>query len=135
MFDERNKIVSKKMLFIGGILNAVFTLFHIWLGWKIQSFAGLPDGYRPLMTMLNFGGILLIGFITFASFFCIEELISTRLGKAVIILTFFVYFSRAIEEVLIAPQFSVLIFISCLIVAAVYALAFAGLKKPVKNKK
>lgn len=127
--------MTKKLLLIGGIINVIFTVFHFWLGWKIQSVAGLPDDYRPLMTMLNNGGILLIGFAAFASLFCAQEMLSSRLGKATIILIFLVYFSRAVEEIVLSPEFSVLIFVSCLVVAAVYALAFAGIKKTGKGKK
>jgi hypothetical protein len=83
------------------------------------------------MQMLNVGGILMVAFATVVSLFYTRDLIGTGLGKATMILIALFYASRTVEEVVLAPDFSPLIFGVCLIVAIVYILAIAGtLRKP-----
>jgi hypothetical protein len=48
------------------------------------------------------------------------------LGRATIILVALYYATRAIEEIILAPEFSPLIFGVCLLVAMIYILAIAG---------
>ena len=78
--------------------------------------------------MLNTGGILIIGFAAFASLFCIDDLVSTSLGKTTLLLIILIYASRALEEIIISPAFSIVIFISCLAVSAIYTLALVETK-------
>ena len=61
--------MSKRLLLIGGVMNGIFALFHIWLGWQIQMLPDLLPDYKALIQMLNVGGILTIAFATFVSFF------------------------------------------------------------------
>jgi hypothetical protein len=124
--------MSKRLILAGGIFNAFFTVFHIWLGWQIQMIQDLLPEYKSLMQMLNVAGTLTIAFATFASFFCMDDLLGTGLGRATIILVAIFYASRAIEEIILAPQFSPVIFGVCLVVAMIYMLAIAGaIRKPV----
>lgn len=123
--------MSKRLILAGGIFNAFFTVFHIWLGWQIQTIPDLLPEYKSLMLMLNVAGTLTIAFATFASFFCMDDLLGTGLGRATIVLVALFYGSRAIEEIILAPQFSPIIFGVCLLVAMIYALAIAGVvRKP-----
>lgn len=124
--------MNKRLLLVGGIFNAFFTVFHIWLGWQIQLLPGLLPEIKALMQMLNVAGILTIAFATFASFFCVEDLVGTGLGRATIILVALFYAIRAAEEIILAPEFSPVIFGVCLVVAMIYTLAIAGtIRKPV----
>jgi hypothetical protein len=124
--------MNKRLLLVGGSFNAFFTVFHIWLGWQIQLLPGLLPEIKALMQMLNVAGILTIAFATFASFFCVEDLVGTSLGRATIILVALFYAIRAAEEIILAPEFSPVIFGVCLVVAMIYTLAIAGaIRKPV----
>lgn len=118
--------MAKRLIFIGGIINVLFTVFHFWLGWQIYSLEGILPGHKALMLMLNTGGILIIGFAAFASLFCMDDLVSTKLGKSTLLLVILIYASRALEEIIISPVFSIVIFASCLAVAAIYALALTA---------
>lgn len=123
--------MSKRLLLVGGCLNAFFTVFHIWLGWQIHILPELSPDIEALMQMLNVAGILTIAFAAFASFFCMDDLLSTSLGRATIILVVLYYATRAVEEIILAPQFSPVIFGVCLLVAMVYLLVIAGtVRKP-----
>lgn len=123
--------MSKRLIVAGGIFNAFFTLFHIWLGWQIQMLPDLLPEYKSLMLMLNVAGTLTIAFATFASFFCVDDLLGTGLGRATMILVAIFYATRAFEEIILAPQFSPVIFGVCLVVAMIYMLAMAGtVRKP-----
>ena len=123
--------MSKRLLLIGGVMNGIFALFHIWLGWQIQMLPDLLPDYKALIQMLNVGGILTIAFATFVSFFCTDDLMTTGLGKTTMILIALFYATRAAEEIVLAHNFSPMIFGVCLAVAMVYVLAVAGaLRKP-----
>ena len=111
------------LLVISGGLNVLFGLLHIWLGWEFHHATHLSPDDRALMEMLNVCAILLILFFAYASFFCRKELLSTALGKAVLVLILLMYLSRAIEEVILSPTFSAIIFVTCLLVAGVYLAA------------
>ncbi len=124
--------MSKRLLLIGGVMNGFFTLFHLWLGWQIQILPDLLLDYKVLMQMLNVGVVLVIAFATFASFFCIRDLLTTSLGKATLALIALFYATRAAEEIILSPAFSPLIFGLCALVAIVYVLAMAGIwREPV----
>lgn len=118
--------MNNRLLFVGGILNGFFTIFHIWLGWQIQMMPGLSSDHRALMQMLNVGGILILAFATFVSLWCKRDLITTGLGKTTMILIALFYASRALEEIVLAPSFSPLIFGICLAVSIVYILVMVG---------
>jgi hypothetical protein len=123
--------MSKRLLLIGGVMNGFFTVFHIWLGWQIQRLPDLLPDYKALMQMLNIGGVLIIAFATFVSFFCVRDLLTTGLGKTTLTLIALFYATRATEEIVLATSFSPVIFGICLAVALVYVLAVAGtLRKP-----
>ena len=111
------------LLVIGGGLNVLFGLLHIWLGWEFHHATRLSPDDRALMEMLNVGAILFVFFFAYASFFCRREMLTTGLGKAVLALILLMYLSRAIEEVILSPTFSAIIFATCLLVAGVYLAA------------
>lgn len=110
------------MLWVGGILNAGFVLFHVWLGWRIHGLPGLAPGLRALMEMLNVGEVLLIAFATVASLGCPSDLLRTRLGTATILLIALLYGSRAAGEIVLSPGFSPAIFGACTGMATLYVL-------------
>lgn len=123
--------MNKRLLSLGGILNGVFTLFHVWLGWQIQQYPDLLPDYRALMQMLNVGGILMLAFATFTSLFCKGEVLASSLGRATLGLIALFYAARAAEEVVLASHFSPAIFGACLAVALLYGVLVAStLRRP-----
>jgi hypothetical protein len=119
----KEQAMRQTLLVIGGGLNVLFGLLHIWLGWEFHHATHLSPDDRALMEMLNVGAILFVFFFAYASFFYRKELLSTALGKAVLALILLMYLSRAAEEVILSPVFSAVIFAVCLLVAGVYLAA------------
>lgn len=115
--------MKRTLLTIGGGLNVLFGLLHLWLGWGFHQATHLPPNDHALMEMLNVGAILFVFFFAYVSFFCGKELLTTALGKAVLVLILLMYVSRAIEEIILSPTFSIVIFATCLLVAGVYLAA------------
>jgi hypothetical protein len=115
--------MKKTWFVIGGGLNVLFGLLHIWLGWEFHHATHLSPDYRALLEMFNVGETLVVFFFAYASFFCRKELLTTALGKSVLVLILLTYLSRAAEEVILSPVFSVVIFATCLLVAGVYLAA------------
>lgn len=122
----------KIFLIIGGILNSLLAVFHFFLGYQIFQFEDVAVGYRALMTMLNVGGTLFIILSAIASLCFMNEMITTKLGKLILIFVFLLYFSRAIEELIISPTFSVIIFLVCMVISAIYLVLFLLLLKSQK---
>ncbi len=112
--------MHRAILIFGGVLNTALALFHVFLGWQIHRLQGIADGHRALMEMLNVGGTLMIVFFAVASFTCIEDILATRFGKLFLGLVSAVYLSRAIEEIVISPRFSPIIFAVCLLIGVIY---------------
>jgi len=115
--------MNQTLLVVGGSLNVLFGLLHIWMGWGFHQATNLSRDYRAVLEMLNVGTMLFVFFFAYASFFCAREMLTTWLGKAVLVLILLSYLSRAVEEVILSPTFSVAIFATCLLVAGVYLAA------------
>lgn len=89
------------LVIIGGIFFIVFGLFHIsfWFLFDWQNeLAKLNEVNSNVMQMLNIGTVLLL-----LSFGCIllfyrREILNTRLGKAILIISSLYFFARLIAE-------------------------------------
>jgi hypothetical protein len=126
--------MAKKMLTIGGVLNLILTAFHVFLGFQIYNITGIAPQLHELLIMLNVGGTLFILLFTIASFFYIQDMLTTRLGKLLIRFVVLLYASRAVEEILIVSEFNMVICIVCLAIAAVYAsLLFIPVEKNISR--
>lgn len=111
--------MRKKLLLAGGIVNTIFGLFHIWLGTAIQHSDKLTMEARSLLHAFNVFGTVAIFYFAYMSFFHRRELLETKLGKTVMSLVVFVYFSRALEEFILF-DFSIVIFASCILAGGIY---------------
>jgi hypothetical protein len=114
--------MNKVLLSACGVLNAVFTVFHIYLGLVIHRLPSLAPGYRALMEALNLGGILMIGFLAFAYLACQAE-IRGRLGRGVSLLGALLYLTRALEEYLIFPAQNPYIIVICIVAGLLHLAA------------
>jgi hypothetical protein len=103
----------------GGALNAVFCVFHIWLGVAISRWQG-PKEARGLIEAMNVGGTLFIGFLAYAFLFRGKDLFATGLGRATLVVTLLLYWSRAAEEFFLFT-FNPVIFVSCVVGGAIPA--------------
>jgi hypothetical protein len=112
--------MSRIFLIIGGVINVLFVLFHIFLGYNIYQIQNIAVEYRSLMTMLNVGGVLFIALFAIASLGYTQEMLTTRIGSLVTLFVVLLYGSRALEEIVVSSHFSTVIFTACIIVAVVY---------------
>ena len=122
--------MNRIMLRIGGVVNALFVIFHVWLGYRIHTSPGIAAGDRPLMEMLNVGGVLFILLFAVSSLFYEQEMLGTKLGRLVLLFVFLLYGSRAVEEIIISPRFSPVIFFVCALLAGLYLGLFFRAAKP-----
>lgn len=113
--------MSRVLLTVGGIVNVLFGLFHVFLGWQIQTVPALQPS-RGLLQALNVGGTLMILFLAYASLFQRREMLSTGLGRATQVLAILLYWTRAAEEFVLF-SFTPVIFVSCLAAGGIYAAA------------
>jgi hypothetical protein len=121
--------MNRILLRVGGVVNAFFVIFHVWLGYRIHTSTGIAVGNRPLMEMLNAGGVLFILFFSISSLCYAQEILGTKLGRLVLLFVFLLYGSRAIEEIIISPRFSPVIFIVCALLAGLYLALYIRIRR------
>jgi hypothetical protein len=125
--------MSKRLLFIGGVLNSACFLAYVILGYQITHLAQLAAPYRELMEALSVAGVLFVFFLAYSSFVHSKELLETALGRTALVLVSALYLSRAAEELFLFP-FNPAIFGSCVLVGAIYVvllvIAFQERSKP-----
>jgi len=126
--------MNRILLRVGGWANALFVAFHVWLGYQIHTSPGIAAANRPLMEMLNAGGVLFILLFAISSLCHAEEMLGTKLGRLILLFVFLLYGSRAIEEIVIAPQFSPAIFVVCALLAGLYLFLFFNANKSAEVK-
>jgi hypothetical protein len=128
--------MKKILLIIGGIFNAIFGVFHIWMARGIHLSISFSPETRSLMQAFNVFGIIVVFYFAYISFFQQQDLLSTKLGKTTLALVALVYLSRAIEEFILF-EFSFIIFFSCVLVGGIYIflLLLPGFKPSSKNSK
>ena len=126
----------KRFIQIGGMVNLLGALFHIYLIFKIDELTGITPQLKILMHMFNVGGILMVSLFTYASLFCAKDMAEQRLGKVITVFIFLVYFSRAAEEILFkGGDFAPVFFFSCLAVSLFYLyILYLMIKKKHGNK-
>lgn len=117
------KISSVTLIRIGGLLNSLLTLFHLFLGYEIHA-TYYGQEFYPLMQMLNIACTLLIFFLAISSIVYAHELINSKLGRLVIVINILLYLLRSIGEIVLFPQLLVFVIVVCLLIAAIYGLAY-----------
>jgi hypothetical protein len=78
--------MSKVLLIVGGVLNTLFFIFHLAMGYQIHHLTQVAPAYRSLMEALDIGGVLFIFFFAYVSFFHGKELLETGLGHIILVL-------------------------------------------------
>jgi len=111
------------LLRLGGISNALFFLFHLFLGWSIWHWTQVPLALRGLLETFNLAGALFIGFFAYASLCHPAEMLESGLGRALGLLVVLLYGMRAACEFVFPPKVNPLIVALCLALAAVYLAA------------
>jgi hypothetical protein len=118
--------MKETLLFIGGFYNLAFAIFHIMF-WKIfrwkRSLRRLLPQNRAIMQVLNIRLIYIFFVFAYISVFHQEGLISTQLGKVIIIVISLFWFMRAVEQIIffgLKRLASVIFLIVFLIGAAIY---------------
>ncbi len=112
--------LAKTLLITGGVINALFTLFHLWLGWRIHHWAVLQPPVRALMEMLNGGGTLFILLITLVSLVAVEETLTTVPGRLVLAGSAALYLLRGLAEIILSTSPSPLIVAVCTVTGGLY---------------
>jgi hypothetical protein len=94
---------ANAILFVGGLFNLGFVLFHL-LFWKIfqwkKDLASLTHINRSIMQILNLRLTFLLLVMAYLSFFHIAELVSTSIGQALLVSFSLFWFHRAIEQII-----------------------------------
>lgn len=116
--------MRRALVMVGGVLNALFVLFHIWMGWRLHVGPAVPEGWRPLLETFNDVGAFELVFFAVVSLAWPAELLATKIGRAVVVLIVATYVGRALCEFVIYPQATPMIVGTCLVLAGVYAAAW-----------
>ncbi len=110
------------ILYACGIINALFAVFHVFLGLAIQRLPALAPGVRALLHAFNVGGLLQITFLAVVFLACQADLRS-RLGRLTILLGALYYLTRALGEFVFFPTVNPAIVALCVITGSIHLLA------------
>lgn len=115
--------MRKTVVLIAGGFSLILVIFHVYLGLEIHGLDMLSSEHRALMGMLNISTALLVFFLAIGSIFFIKDVLTTRIGRFVLVVGFLLYALRAIGEVVLFPVFNVGIFVVCVFAALLYLVA------------
>ncbi len=111
------------LVIVAGCVMILFALLHGYLAWEIHHMTALSADDRALMEMLNVATGLFALFFGVSSLFLLRELLTTPLGRVVLLFGFLMMAFRSVAEIVIAPSFNTPIFITCAVVACFYVAA------------
>jgi hypothetical protein len=120
----------KSLLITDGLLNAFLAIFHMmfWkmFNWK-ESLQSLDSLQRAIVQVLNIHLILAIVLFAYLSLFKIEELVSTGIGKTILLFIAVFYFIRIINQFIFFDMsygMSWAIVVLCLVLAVLYGVSW-----------
>ena len=118
--------MTKKLLLIGGVLNLLLAIFHLFF-WKMfewpQALMGLSLDNRAILQVANIHLILVLLLFAWISISFRNDLAESRLGKTVLVGISGFYGLRCINEILfwdMGTMESQVIMAVCLLIGAVY---------------
>lgn len=114
--------LARTLLYVAGAANALFFLFHLWLGWRIHQWQLLP-GARATVEMLNGGSAFYCLLLAIASFAFTGELLATGLGRLLVTAMAVMYALRALAEFVVTPVVAPAIVGTCMATSLIYAVA------------
>jgi len=121
--------MNKYLLICGGFINLLLAGFHLSF-WKIfnwpESLVSLSPVNLGIMQVINIHLAFVVLVFAYVSIFCHRELLSTKLGKTIVVSIILFYILRAINQLIfwdIVMPNSVLITLFCIFVAGIYAKA------------
>lgn len=119
--------MSKYLLISGGVINLLLAGFHVSF-WKIfnwpESLVSLSPVNLGIMQVINIHLAFAVLVFAYVSFFCHRELLSTKLGKSIVVSIILFYILRGINQLIfwdIVMPNSALIALFCMFVAGIYA--------------
>ncbi len=117
------KSALRKGILTGGVLNLLLSLFHVFLCYQIYQVYGTAQVY-PLLQLFAIGGMIMIFFLAYTSLVHAEELVTTRIGRAVLVLNILIYGSRTLGEIILVPVPNAVILVVCSFLTVLYTLIF-----------
>lgn len=93
----------EKIIFIGGVYNLIFALFHLFF-WKLfhwqDELKSISFINRQIMQILNLCLTFVFFAIAYISFFHTNELLQEGLGHSLLIIFALFWFLRSIEQII-----------------------------------
>jgi hypothetical protein len=94
--------LAEVSLYVGGIFNLGFTIFHLFFwrlfNWK-EDLGSLTPANRSVMQILNLCLTFMIFVMSYVSLFLPREMLSTNLGKNLLIAFALFWFLRMLEQI------------------------------------
>jgi hypothetical protein len=113
--------MKRTLLCLGGLANLGCFGFHAWLGWRVHHAAGLPPHLQGWIETASGGAALLFAFFGLVALLLPDEVLSSRLGLAVLGLITLVFGTHAIIEGFLTPVVHGPWLVTCLGMVALHA--------------
>jgi hypothetical protein len=94
--------LAEASLFLGGVFNLGFAVFHLFF-WKLfnwkEDLVSLAPANRSVMQILNLCLTFMIFLMSYVSLFLPREMLTTNLGKNLLIAFSLFWFLRMLEQI------------------------------------
>lgn len=117
----------RALLIITGLLNAAFVAFHVFLGFQIAHWTGLPASVVGLVQTFNASCALVLVFLAVSLLLRGKEVMGTGVGAAALALGTLIYFGRAAME-FIWLNGNGKIAAVCVVMGVLHAILFTGVR-------
>ena len=128
--------ISETMIQIGGVFAVVFAVFHLFF-WKLfrrkTDLAKLTALNRAVMQILNLCLMFVFVIVAYVSLAHTNELLSTRLGRTLLVLIAACWYFRAALQIVffgLRTLLSMLLFVTFLAAGTLYALPLLDKNPP-----
>ena len=128
--------ISETMIQIGGVFAVVFAVFHLFF-WKLfhwkTDLAKLTALNRAVMQILNLCLMFVFVIVAYVSLAHTNELLSTRLGRTLLVLIAVCWYFRAALQIVffgLRTLLSMLLFVTFLAAGTLYALPLLDKNPP-----
>ena|SRR5512144_123827 len=114
-------MTDRRLLRTGGALTALLTVFHVVipLGWG-DKLAVLSRDDRATVNELAFGLAVLLAMIAYVSLIHTDDLLTTKLGRAVLAWVVVFWLARAVEGIVLGEINAIPIATMCVAAAVLY---------------
>lgn len=122
--------MPRRLVIAGGVINAMFFLFHLAFIFALPRTPGLEPAAKNLLQIFNACTCIFIGYLAYVSLFHARALLATPLGAYTLVLGALTYLVRIITELRFTRPPGPLVIAFSALAAGAYLVALIANRRP-----